>query len=140
MPFNFSEDTVKAVSLAFNNARDFILKPAAGWTFTIALGVFLYVNGNDKYDKGVLDGRSSSKEELKSLTQNAATNATTIYSLNATVDFYKAKLDTCTKNSNADLSEKLDTMYKEQDRINKIIDSRTKQAEKMNANLKSVTQ
>lgn len=138
MPFNFSEDTVKAITLAFNNVREFIIKPEAGWTITVALALFLYINGNDKYDRGVLDGRNSSKEERLSLMQNAQNNREEIKSLNNTVNYYKLKLDTCTKNSNEDLSNRLDNMYKEQDRIDRIIDNRLSKSEQLNLKLKNL--
>lgn len=138
MQFNFSEDTVKAVSLAFNNVRDFILKPAAGWAFTIVMAVALYINGDIKYDRGLKEGKQSAKDEVASLKKSSKNDEEEIYTLKGRVAYYKKQLDTCNNSSvNANLEDLINKKLDEAERIKRLIEKKLTSSEKINASLKT---
>lgn len=139
MPFNFSEDTVKAVSLAFNNARDFILKPASGWTFTIALCIAFYIIAENKYDKGVLDGKTTSKNEIESFKEGTKNDSLQIKRLQNNVSYLRKQLDTCNSSSaNSNLVELLQKKLDESDRIRDLVQKKYINAKEINTNLKQI--
>lgn len=110
---------------------DFISKPLAGWSFTIALAIFGYNKIEDKYKEGVLEGKSNSVAIIESLEKSVQNDNLQIVSL-------QLQLDDCNKISKEDVSETLDKKYKEMERIKRVVDAKYGTSKELNTNLKNI--